>query len=225
MATKKPRTKRPPVKRGEARERLRVAARELITAHGMDGTSIRAINAAAGVSPGILHYHFGSLEELVVDLIGRHMEPLMQQRLRLLQELLAKGKPTVRDLAEVLILPLARLAIEGGGEGIGHVRLLARLFTDRSPLLEKAEQRWTQAFTQQLYNALQPCVPDTPEQELALRLDLASHAFLRGLAALHETPVNWQAQRGVVSGDPWQRVRVIVDFVSAGLTGSSAQNA
>lgn len=219
MATNKTRDRQQPVKRGEAREHLRLAARELIIEHGMDGVSIRAINAAAGVSPGILHYHFGSLEDLVLDLMGRHMQPLMEERLQRLQDLGASGQPTLRDLAEVLILPLARLAIEGGDEGIGHVRLLARLFADRSPLLDQAEQRWTQVLNQQLFSALQQCVPETPEHELALRLDLASHAFLRGLAALPETPVNWQATRGVVSGEPWQRVRVIVDFVSAGLAG------
>ena len=225
MATKKARATKQPVKRGEARERLRAAARELIIKHGMDGTSIRAINAAAGVSPGILHYHFGSLEELVVELIGRHMEPLMQERLRLLRECRANGQTTPHDLATVLILPLAELAVTGGEEGIGHVRLLARLFTDRSPLLEQAEQRWTHEFNEELFSALKQCVPGTPEHELALRLDLASHAFLRGLTALGEVHTSWQTRRGVVSGDHWERIRVIVDFVSAGLGGSNPRNA
>lgn len=215
-------SKRRAVKRGEAREQLMAAAQKLIIARGVEGVSIRAINAAAGVSPSILHYHFGSLDELVLELIERHMGPLMEERRALLDERLASGKFTIRDVAEVLALPLAKLGVDGGEEGIGYVRLLARLYGDRSSLLEQAEQRWTNEVTSRLFQILQELCPGVPPGELALRLGLASDVLLRGLAELHTPPRVWQTQRGLAVSRPWEQVRQVVDFMSAGLAGRPA---
>lgn len=210
--------KKKPVRRGEARERLLLAAREMIIARGLDGVSIRAINAAAGVSPGILHYHFASLEELVLDLLGRFMGPLMQEREDRLTALLASDQaPSVRHIAEVLVLPVARLATDTGAEGHGHVCLLARLYADRAPLLEEANARWAASFNDRLFEQLQRANPGVGDAELALRLDLAGQVLLRGLSGLQRVPVPWLEKRGIASVDPWKQVRIVVDFVAAGL--------
>jgi AcrR family transcriptional regulator len=47
-----------------ARARIRDAAIELFAERGMDGTTVRDIAQAAGVSPGLLRHHFGSKEAL-----------------------------------------------------------------------------------------------------------------------------------------------------------------
>lgn len=215
--------KKKPVKRGEARDRLLIAARDKIIDQGLDGVSIRAINAAAGVSPGILHYHFNSLEELVLDLLGRFMGPLMREREDLLRTLMATNQPpAVRQIAEVLVLPVARLAIEHGAEGYGHVCLLARLFADRAPILQEANLRWASSVNATLFEQLQRANPEVGAAELALRLDLAGQVLLRGLSALQQPPVPWLEQRGVTTVEPWEQVRVVIDFVAAGLGASSA---
>jgi AcrR family transcriptional regulator len=45
------------------------AAERLFLEHGYDGVSVRAINAAAGLNPGAVHYHFGSKEGVVAALL------------------------------------------------------------------------------------------------------------------------------------------------------------
>jgi len=47
-----------------ARARIRDAAIRLFADKGMDGTTVRDIAQAAGVSPGLLRHHFGSKEGL-----------------------------------------------------------------------------------------------------------------------------------------------------------------
>ena len=47
-----------------ARARIRDAAIALMSEHGIDGTTIRDIAQAAGVSSGLLRHHFGSKEGL-----------------------------------------------------------------------------------------------------------------------------------------------------------------
>jgi TetR/AcrR family transcriptional regulator, regulator of biofilm formation and stress response len=47
------------------RERLIAAAAELIAEDGWGGVRMRAVAERAGVRPGLVHYHFGSMEELM----------------------------------------------------------------------------------------------------------------------------------------------------------------
>src|SRR3954471_10969656 len=47
-----------------ARARIRDAAIRLFADRGIDGTTVRDIAQAAGVSPGLLRHHFGSKEGL-----------------------------------------------------------------------------------------------------------------------------------------------------------------
>ncbi|WP_162300018.1 TetR/AcrR family transcriptional regulator [Kineobactrum sediminis] len=224
MEAKRQAVRKKPVRRGEARDRLLAAARDKIIEQGLEGVSIRAINAAAGVSPGILHYHFGSLEELVLELLGRFMDPMMREREDLLRALKAGGhSPTIREIAEILVMPVARLALEHGEDGYGHVCLLARLYADRAPLLEEANMRWASRFNSALFEQLQLANPELHDPEIALRLDLAGQVLLRGLSALHQPPVPWLEQRGVAAVEPWQQVHVVVDFVAAGLGAAQAQ--
>ncbi|GAB3308886.1 TetR/AcrR family transcriptional regulator [Haliea atlantica] len=209
---------RPAAGVGDTRERLLRAARSLITVHGVEGVSIRGINAAAGASPGSLHYHFGSRESLLVALISEYIEPLMRERQQLLALCEARGPLGVREIAEVMVMPLARTAIEGGEDGMAHVCLLARLYGDRNEILfNYTGEPWMRAIYERQFTALKHCRPGVPEAELMLRLDLSTHCMLRGLSALREEGADWQLGSGYRGFDPWERVEAILRFVAAGL--------
>jgi AcrR family transcriptional regulator len=47
-----------------ARARILDTALAQFAAHGMRGTTIRGVAEAAGVSPGLVHHHFGSKQKL-----------------------------------------------------------------------------------------------------------------------------------------------------------------
>ncbi|GID91573.1 TetR/AcrR family transcriptional regulator [Amorphoplanes digitatis] len=71
-----------------ARARIRDAAVRLFAEGGVDGTTVRDIAQAAGVSPGLLRHHFGSKESLreVCDLY------VLDRLVRIKEELLLDGK-------------------------------------------------------------------------------------------------------------------------------------
>ncbi len=149
------------------RARLLAAAEQELLATGYDRLSVRAVNAAAGMNPAAVHYHFGSKEALVATLLQERLGPLWQPRLA---ELTERPDPTpVAELVDVVIGPLTELA----ADPVGRLRLhlLARFvlgrrapaFTDRwfalSPWVEllraarpdltvrEARRRWAMAFT------------------------------------------------------------------------------
>jgi AcrR family transcriptional regulator len=56
----------PAAERGrEVRDRLLAAAAGLVPQRGWSGVSTRAVAAAAGVAPGLVHYHFASVQALL----------------------------------------------------------------------------------------------------------------------------------------------------------------
>jgi AcrR family transcriptional regulator len=59
----------------DSRERILTAARSLFGQKGYDGTTIRAIAAAAEVNPALLHHFFGSKEQIFVAALNLPINP------------------------------------------------------------------------------------------------------------------------------------------------------
>jgi len=62
------------VRGADARHRILRAAARLYALHGYDGTSIREIAAAAGVTKPLVHYHFGTKEHLFATLLRESID-------------------------------------------------------------------------------------------------------------------------------------------------------
>jgi AcrR family transcriptional regulator len=212
-------TARPTVK-GEARQQILAVAEALFAEHGVEAVSLRKINAAAGVSPGVLHYHFGSREILVAELINRHMSRLIEERENMLRPLQQQERPRVEDIVAALVLPLANFALNGGAEGAAYVRFIARLYADRSPILEEVSARY-QAVNSLYPTLLRRALPDTEATALSLRLAMANHAMLQTLADLTVPGRAWLEQADSACGSA-QLIAMLVDFMAAGIRGSGA---
>ena len=67
--------------RGEAtRERVLAAAREVLLERGFAQTSTRAVAERAGVQLSLVHYHFGSKQRLLVDVLEYENEQLLDRQ-------------------------------------------------------------------------------------------------------------------------------------------------
>lgn len=53
------------------RERILIAAEDLVVEQGVSGLTVRAVAAAAGVRPGLIHYYFESIEALKHEVLER----------------------------------------------------------------------------------------------------------------------------------------------------------
>jgi AcrR family transcriptional regulator len=60
----------------DTRERILANARELFARNGLDKTSIRAVAAAAGVDPALVHHYFGSKQQLFAAAIHIPIDPM-----------------------------------------------------------------------------------------------------------------------------------------------------
>jgi AcrR family transcriptional regulator len=60
----------------DTRERILISARELFARNGIDKTSIRAVAAAAGVDPALVHHYYGTKTQLFAAAIHIPIDPM-----------------------------------------------------------------------------------------------------------------------------------------------------
>ena len=190
--------------RPSAREKLLDCAETLYAAHGLEGVSLRAINAEAGLSPAALHYHFGTQKALVEALLERHMPALMARRRQLLDALEDRPtKPAPRDVLRALIQPLAEFLAEGGEPGLRYLRLIHRLQADGDLDPRFVLERWP-GGVDRLVPLLRAAKPSLPLPLIRFRLGLAIDVVLSSLA--HGRPPS--------GGGLEAHVSALLDFVT-----------
>lgn len=124
-----------------SRERILAAARALFAAGGLDGASLREIIREAGVNPAAVHYHFGSRDALVTEVIAAASAALAAARRKGLKRRAEERsrreelRSTLRAFAE----PVLRAATLGDDDAFRqHVRVIAHARLDPSPIAQRA---------------------------------------------------------------------------------------
>jgi AcrR family transcriptional regulator len=163
----------------EASARIVEAMRRSVAARGAAGSTFDQVAREAGVSRGLLHYHFGTKERLLAEVVRRDSQIRLE---RLGSELDAAG--TVAEVLDVLVHSLEDLVERDPG----FVALMFELFTSgrRNPEIAAefaALQRATRTHVAELLAARQRegviRLADEPEAVAAVLLSLADGLALR----------------------------------------------
>ncbi|WP_306321962.1 MULTISPECIES: TetR/AcrR family transcriptional regulator [unclassified Streptomyces] len=181
------------------------AAERLFLAKGYEQVSVRAVNAAAGMNPAAVHYHFGTKEDLVAALLQSRLGPLWAGPLADVERRLGEGSaPRVEEFVDVLVRPLDELTGTPHGRMLLH--LLARVVLRRREL--PFDARWFgHASWRDLLCAAHP---DLSRTEAAHRLRMTFDLLLQ----LYGEPQSATAELG---GTPRPPVDTVIAFVTAGL--------
>jgi AcrR family transcriptional regulator len=163
-------------------QRLLDAAEQLIGERGIDGVSLRAINAEADSNVAAAHYHFGSKEALVRAVLARRMSVLADERFEMLATLEDDPAPPARAVVEVFTLPLVRLAATD--DGAAYVRFLAALDRGGEPWLRLLDEGFRPQW-ERLAPVLARATPDVEEALREVRMSVAGTTLLHMLADSH----------------------------------------
>src|SRR5579871_870082 len=142
-------------------------AERLFGEHGYAATSLRQIIAAAGVNLAAIHYHFGSKEELLDELILRKAQPVNDERIALLERLLAQAgsePPAVEKVLEAFMEPMSTAA----DRNPQFVRVMGRLHAEG--LLPAVVKRHFHPVIDMFRKAMQRALPELPESEFLWRM-------------------------------------------------------
>ena len=197
--------------RPSTRDKLLDCAEDLFGRHGLEGVSLRTINAEAGLSPAALHYHFGSKQLLVEALLERRMPSLMERRGRLLDELAAREQgATTRDVLATLVMPLVDLVAEASENGRRYLRLIHRLQADRNLDPQFVMDRWPGGVAR-LVPLLRAANPSLPKAIIEFRLSLVIELMLQSLA--HGAPPTGEGFESHVTS--------LLDFLTGGFLAAA----
>jgi AcrR family transcriptional regulator len=125
---------RPPPRRRElpadTRTRILDTAERLFAERGVDAVSVRAILKEAGVNVALAHYHFGSREGLIEELLRTRVTAHEGELIRAIEQVDALGKAaTLEDVLRAYFAPAARVVTERPALG----KLLAQIQVSANP--------------------------------------------------------------------------------------------
>ncbi len=149
------------------RQKLLYVAEELFAEKGFHGVSVREITSQAGVHLSAVNYHFGSKENLYLEVFrGRFLERARRLRQAFRERLPRKPRgagEVIRALAEAILCgPLS------DRERVIHHRLLVREITDPSPAFTLIAEEAIKPFVQDLQEALRPYFPKVSQEKFLL---------------------------------------------------------
>ncbi|MFC7450818.1 TetR/AcrR family transcriptional regulator [Rhodococcus daqingensis] len=165
------------------RTRLVKAAEKLFAAQGVDAVSIRAVNAAAGLGPASVHYHFGTKDDLLaavlVDLGAAVRDEIWTNVERLAA---SPGAPTADALVRAVTDPYLELLLRQRVRGMRWVKIIAQISPEGHPALEAAGQHLPETLLDQVRRAYPHSDPD----RLALRWAISVMGFIQALSRADE---------------------------------------
>lgn len=203
--------------RETTRERVLDAAEVLFAAHGVAGTSIRAITRAAGVNLAAVHYHFGGKDELLEAVLARRIAPVNQERLKLLERVAAAdaaGTLSVRTILHALLWPVLRMLEEEPDAVQRLARLLSRAQLEEPDVTSDRVHRHFAEVGEAFGQALLRALPELAPEEVHARLRWVIGVLIHELAWRH-VPDGFALPD--VADTPSRRMERMLRFLDAGL--------
>jgi len=169
----------------DTKQKILDTAERLIGDQGYAATSLRHIIAEAGVNLAAVHYHFGSKEDLLDELILRKAAAVNAERIALLEryEAQAGGRPlSVHQILTAFFQPMQ----EAGSRNPQFVKLMARMYAEG--LLPGIVAKHFHPTLARFIPALRAALPHLPEAELSARLQFMFGAMSHAVCGALQLP-------------------------------------
>lgn len=198
--------------------RLLDVAERLFAERGIEAVSIRQIVLASGQgNASAAHYHFGSREVLIRQLLERRMETVDAMRHARLDDLLARTPhPDIRAVIGTSIATLVGV-VRTHAWGADYVQVIAQaLFNPRMRLLESIDPRAISGLTRMI-GLCRRSLPDMPRAVFDARMTLIQHETAYTFARWLHANGGPQAGQGEGNAALAAMAAQLTEFMSAGL--------
>ncbi|WP_084223665.1 TetR/AcrR family transcriptional regulator [Mycolicibacterium holsaticum] len=163
------------------------AAEKLIASEGVDGLSVRAVNALAGRNPAAVRYHFRDKEGLISAVLRRRLERVDEELKCTVAEIRARPghlRFTAHDLAEAIIRPVATVR-QREPWGRTYLQFLASLMGSRSGWRQLTQELFRPQW-EFLRSLFAEALPDLRPQSAEFRLRVLGRGAVATLADLED---------------------------------------
>ncbi|MDB5807171.1 MAG: TetR/AcrR family transcriptional regulator [Betaproteobacteria bacterium] len=164
----------------DAKERLIDAAELLFAELGYASCTFREIAGRSGINQGLLHYYFGSKQNLFTEVFLRRARVVASHRELLLDEAVARhgaGRVPVEPLVRAFITPALSMAQAGPG-GAAFVRIHSQLRSEPGDIGLELRRLAFGASTQRYVKALTAACPHLPKKVVYWRFNFMVGSYL-----------------------------------------------
>lgn len=167
----------------DTKVRIIEKAEQLFADHGIEGVSLREINAAAGQrNASAVHYHFGSKVGLIND-IFRHRLPASRRHRRQLLDAARVAPPDQKaaEIVRAMVLPFAAYLL-GPDKSSNFVRFMAAFRADLSIDWSEIEAPDYVGLLPELTAMVAELHPQDSSDDLRRRMAVVQSFLLNGVA-------------------------------------------
>ncbi|MFM1722987.1 MULTISPECIES: TetR/AcrR family transcriptional regulator [Rhodococcus] len=165
------------------RTRIVRTAERLFAADGVDAVSVRAVNAAAGLGPSSVNYHFGTKDDLLAAVL-LDMGAAVRDRIGANVDALAEDpEPAgVEALVRAVTDPYRDLLLRHRVRGMRWLKIVTQIAPQGHVALDVTEQHLRDRLLVQVRRTF----PDTDAARLEARWAVALMGFLQALSRADE---------------------------------------
>lgn len=167
------------------KRRLFDAASRLFAEQGFVRVSVRDIAAAIGANIAAVNYHFGSRDDLLALVVGRHLAPVTEERLARLDGVERKGSGKAAPVEEIIDAYLRPLLTQSRKvvlpEG-AYCELMARIFSAGEQELGGVVAGQSRQVIERFNRAIAKALPMLLGDEVQWRMQFVNGALVRLLA-------------------------------------------
>ena len=170
---------------GTTRKRLLHATEYLFASHGFSGLTMRGVAEKANTNIASAHYHFGSKEAMVLEMLSSRIKPINQKRLHYLQNARkdSGGKPLKTiEIFKALIVPIGEEISKSSHSRKTLALLVARSFTEPESFIQKMHSRFFGELCETFILELRKAHPQAKELDIYWNLHFAISSMLGALA-------------------------------------------
>jgi AcrR family transcriptional regulator len=200
----------------ETKNQIKAAAQMLFARRGVDGVTVQEIVAAAGQrNNAALHYHFGSKQDLIRQMVVDGAAVLDQRRREMLDEIVARGGPeSIREVMLVLIMPVIELGDDERWRG--YIRFTSNLqASDPKKLRAALNNRWNSGYVA-CFNYLKRMLP-LPAAIIEQRLSMFT-IYANAILSAHEAVLESRITKSSRLWDHPATIENMLDTLEAVIT-------
>jgi len=200
----------------DTRVALILAAERLIAENGIDGVSLRQINAEAGQrNSSAAHYHFGSKDALVRSIYEYRLGSVNQRRKAMLDDIRAEEcEDDTRRVVAAIVRPIVDEVEESEG-GSFYIRFLSQAIGHPQGGTRKYFDNALTDATSEVYTLINHAHPEISDRTLGQRFGLMWEMIIHSLADRERYRL--QSQRGA-DRESESFINNLIDVVTGGLT-------
>ncbi|MGJ8650066.1 MAG: TetR/AcrR family transcriptional regulator [Opitutaceae bacterium] len=165
----------------KTRQKIIRTTEKLFAEKGFRAMTLRDVTREAKVNLAAVNYHFGSKSKLILEVIRDRIEPINEERLKRLDQLIEQYAPQpvpVNSIFDSLFRPLFESDGAGSGPNPALIQMIGRAFTEPADFMRGMHRDLFRDLTQRYLAELHRSCPDMTIETLQYRFFLSISTML-----------------------------------------------